>query len=416
MDATDKLMRINFLLRKRIDMLPNYGNDNSRFSVDYLERLFAPNGTTDPPEYITFIESADIQSIGQQIERQSAYVKEKTLWMHSAYGLYSTDSQSRSSKIKSILQDLISTSTMLLIELQEAIHLEESHLLPPTILVEKLNELQLHLRIDNLAIPFPINNDTVSEFYKLSTVHIFNKDNIIIVSYALPIVELRSFTLHYLTAYPRKVKSTIFQLLLPDLEYVAIDLRSHTYMHIYEDHLSLCTLTSANTRICKLTEPIQSTHNTESCSVLLLTDAQLPRACNFRMTNLTHELWLQLNQLNSWLFVFPQNLKLSVNCQNKLPQTQFIIGAGILRLPQHCSAITEYIEIKALEEVNTATTYAQVESNAQTDIHWTTLANIIIDNSYTLQTLRTKTIGLHKPNNLEKGSEHTDDIMRNQLP
>lgn len=359
-DATNTLRGIHSVLRNRIELLPNYPSTKTTLSEDYLKRLLQSNGTKPTSNYVTFIASKEV-FIAQQIKTHSANVNQRISRMTSAYGFPLTDSQSRSSKIKSILQDVVLTSALLLIEFQAVLHLGESHLLPPTILENHLHELQLHLSNNNLRIPFPINNHTVAAFYKLSTVHTFYENNTIFVSYELPIVQLRTFTLHYFIAYPRKVKGSVFQIFLSDLEYVAIDRRSNSYIHLNDDYLSKCKLLDAYTRICKLTEPIQSAYNSESCSVLLLTHAQLPRDCNFRMTNLTHELWLQLNELNSWLLVFPHNQKLSITCDYDVQHTKFITGTGILRLPQHCSAFTEYIELTSFEEISTATTYAQVD-------------------------------------------------------
>lgn len=153
-------------------------------------------------------------------------------------------------------------------------------------------------------------------------------------------MQTQRFNLYHLTAYPRKVSDSIHQIFLPEIRYVAIDADTKTKFIHFDMVINTCKVNGLKKRSCKLTQPIQSLYNSASCSVHLLTNLQLPNSCNYRLANITQELWFELEEKNSWLFIFPTNTSLTLACNNDI-QKQFIVGAGVIRIEPYCSVFTE---------------------------------------------------------------------------
>lgn len=102
---------------------------------------------------------------------------------------------------------------------------------------------------------------------------------------SLPLLSNNKFQLFHLYGYPKKTKNNLYQIIIPDIGYLAMDEAKENYIIISENELQKCYNKGNNSLICALSEPIISLTNSGSCSVCLLTKASLTSDCDLRVMN-----------------------------------------------------------------------------------------------------------------------------------
>ncbi len=304
-NASDDLKRIITIIEQHVNSLFTFG-----FHIKDEALLTRSHDQT------TFIESS-ATNYAAKVNNHSLETNDRIITMQRLINGASSNVGIESAKIKSILQDVCCASTLLLIQFQQIIDLKMDNILPHKSLSNSLQQLHEQLSYNNEKLPFLIDNDTIRKFYNLVDIQCSFSEEKIFVQYLLPIMQEQKFTIYHMTPAPRLIENNIFELIIPDVEYVALDAEKQKYMSINENYLATCKISTSNSRICKLTQAIQYTHNSGACSVRILTAQELSTTCDYRIANLTHELWVQLQELNSWLFVFPINQKFTVTVQTK---------------------------------------------------------------------------------------------------
>lgn len=251
--------------------------------------------------------------------------------------------------IKHLLQDLLSYSTTTFLDYkvnQQNIYdaLATGNILSSTSLLSELDKLRdtvYHKKLD-----LPLSHDELStKFYQYVNIQSMIMNKTLFFVYMLPLVEPTEFQLYQLQPYPRRIEESIFELVLPDITRIALNKQQKRYFDMDTVDLKNCYISANYVKLCELSIPTLSTENSGSCTVELLTKSEIPN-CKFRMMALYQEIWFSLILQNSWLFVFPRAIEISITC-NGVTDQRFMKGAGTLSISSNCHVNSEHIDIIA---------------------------------------------------------------------
>lgn len=76
--------------------------------------------------------------------------------------------------------------------------------------------------------------------------------------------------------------------------------------------------------------------------------------CNIQISNLTSELWIKLQQPNSYIYTFPNKQYVYFNCPNS-KNNLFLQKSGILTIDPGCQVKSENMEIMGFKTIETVT-------------------------------------------------------------
>lgn len=139
-------------------------------------------------------------------------------------------------------------------------------------------------------------------------------------------------------------------MIIPQYDYIALDIEKDNYLPLKKEELDSCYKISPGELICKQTFPIMSTANTDVCEIKLLKLDIISEECNIRISNLTHEMWIQLHEPNTYIFTFPRKQNLRVICDaNHYDYT--LIHSGRIRIAPGCRIKTNNLMINGFQTI-----------------------------------------------------------------
>lgn len=106
----------------------------------------------------------------------------------------------------------------------------------------------------------------------------------------------------------------------------------------------------------------------ESQHFTIYTLHSYPRKIEGGLTEVNVEFWLQLELSNTWIFVFPRSMQITIDC-NGVIETIFMYGSGTLTIQSGCSAKTTNVDITASQEGNNRPN-TNFETTSKTAINW----------------------------------------------
>jgi hypothetical protein len=178
---------------------------------------------------------------------------------------------------------------------------------------------------------------------------VFIKDSFLVYVIRLPLTNHVNCNLYHVLLLPVKIKNTDnkFTFIVPEREYLLMDVAKRYYTKLKVSELKDCKLISYHHRICKQTGPVQIIHLHEQCEVEILQSARtIPPSCSQRVAEINITIWTQLED-NKWLYVAPQPDVLTVLCSKQEPSDIEIAGTGKLKLHSACKAYGSRILIQA---------------------------------------------------------------------
>lgn len=260
---------------------------------------FAENYTTYIGESFTFFADSSTKN-SQQIATLNAVIAG------------TSNNIQKGSRVKTFIQDFISSLALRIVKFQRTqktlIQKLSIDIVAPERLVYEMEQVSVLLQQRNRHLPHHINNihnNLLHTFYNFTTLRCTITNNQLVIEYSLPIVESGTFNFYQLTAFPRRLNETLYEMLLPDITSLAINHENEKYFVVYENELQKCYRTATNQLLCQTAEALTSTKNTDSCAVQMLSASPLSANCNYKIANITNELWIQLKNPNTWLFLFP---------------------------------------------------------------------------------------------------------------
>lgn len=224
------------------------------------------------------------------------------------------------------------------------------NIIPPKVLFEELNNIKGAISSLELDLPFPASRESLSLFYQIATPRARIEKDALVIDISIPLIKTKKYVLYKGTSMPYRIHGNLFSYIVPHHEYIALDTFFEKYVAITNDEISNCFHVNSSNIICKQTFPILSAYHTQTCEINLLRSLNVSTECNIRVANLTSELWIKLRKPNTYIYTFPSNQMLQVDCPNTKIK-QFYNGSGIISFTSGCTVKTEDIEIQAFQTI-----------------------------------------------------------------
>lgn len=224
-------------------------------------------------------------------------------------------------------------------------------MIPPRMFLSELQRVSLLVARQGLMLPMPLTGENLSKFYQLTTTEGRIVDNNLVVRFSIPLVESKKFILFKATSAPyRNETNDTFKYIVPRHEYIAVDSFQDTFVTLTLDELRHCHRINGQHLVCKQTFPIMTATNNLGCEINLLRKTNSSSDCDVRTANLTEELWVQLQQPNTYLYTLPKSQPVVVLCSNSRTSI-FLEGTGVISVAQKCRIKTERVEIVAFQTI-----------------------------------------------------------------
>lgn len=265
-------------------------------------------------------------------------------------------------------------------------------LIPPRILAEELRKISTLISGKSVTIPAPINEATMPLYYQIGTARSRIIHNQLILSYAIPLADIKEFYLSKVTSFPHKLDNGLYNFIIPNHDFIAVDAYRQKFIAFTNSEISNChdyqLNTNISTLLCKLLTPILDISPTrDDCEITLLTKEIASNNCDNRVTNITMELWIKLREPNAWIYIFPQKEVVYITCTGFPQKTELIQGTGILTFSENCEVKSGKILVQAYKVYRTEL-YPPIIPHGTIDLN----LNEIVGNFSLIPTLDIKTI------------------------
>ena len=224
----------------------------------------------------------------------------------------------------------------------------QPHIVTPAQIMKQLKASQADIPSD-LSLPIPMSATYQNLIVNIIDLDVFVKNNFLVYVIRLPLTNHVNYNLYHVLPLPIKIKNsdTQFTFILPEREYLLMDVAKRYYARLKVNEIKECKIISSHYRVCKQNSPVQITHLHEECEVEMLQSIRsIPPSCSQRIAEINQTIWTQLND-NEWLYIAPRSDVLTVLCPKQEPSDIEIIGTGKLILHSTCKAYGSRVLIQA---------------------------------------------------------------------
>jgi len=224
----------------------------------------------------------------------------------------------------------------------------QPHIITPAQIVKQMKASQTDIPSD-LSVPIPLSATYQNLIVNIIDFDVFIKDNFLVYVIRLPLTDHVHYNVYHVLPLPIKIKNTDtrFTFILPEREYLLMDVAKQYYARLKVDEIKECKLVSSYHRVCKQNSPVQVTHLHEECEVEMLQSIRtIPPSCSQRIAEINQTIWTRLRD-NEWLYVAPRPDVLTILCSKQEPSDIEIVGTGKLILHSACKAYGARVLIQA---------------------------------------------------------------------
>lgn len=136
---------------------------------------------------------------------------------------------------------------------------------------------------------------------------VFIRDNFLVYVIRLPLMDHVNYNMYHVLSLSIKIKntSTRFTFILPDHEYLLMDVAKQYYARLKVDEIKECKLINSYHRVCKQNNPVQVKHLCEECEVEMHQSIRtILYSFSQRIAEINQTIWTQLED-NEWSYVAP---------------------------------------------------------------------------------------------------------------
>lgn len=238
-------------------------------------------------------------------------------------------------------------------------------MLPPEILYTELQRLTTRF-----ILPLPLTIDNIYTYYKLITLESFIQNNLLIVVFKIPTVNMFFYDVYKMFPLPTPHESdgSLFSYIEPTQPYILFSTTRTTFLHM--NNLEKCQEYLPTQWLCKNPPPVRQTTQ-DICEVQLFmkSTSHIPKNCQTRTLVAELEIWHGLAD-NRWLFAVTNPTQVTIVCQTRDtdPEETLIHNIGIFQLAADCKAYTAHTTIEAHTSLGTHNlTYAIPATNILED-------------------------------------------------
>lgn len=243
----------------------------------------------------------------------------------------------------SLLTLMVTESDKELLNLISAILLINNNVIHPDIISP--NQFISELRTTLVYIPdgtkyiAPLEIGHYPELSQTASINGFHyKSRLIFVIY-IPLIKEIDFDLYNIIPLPIVANNNSHIFILPSFKSIALSENRLQYTTMKD--VSACIKLSREVLVCKLDSTLYSTHVKSIGEVELLNQlVSIPKSCDTRMSTIDDEVWHRLHNRNSWIYISPKLISVTITCRNSKPFDVHITKTGILTLSKICRGYT----------------------------------------------------------------------------
>lgn len=212
-------------------------------------------------------------------------------------------------------------------------------IITPHQFIDELMKTLPHLP-ESSNYPLTLTLQNSHSLMELSQVQYYFSDERIIFIIKLPLISQNHFYLYNLVPLPvyhAKLKAFLF--ILPSNKFLILSENRNLYTTL--NSLENCKTLDSSSMICEHNEPLHFTNSRPICETELLSSiTDIPENCNTRMLHSRTETWHKLINDNSWIYIFPKPIDVTLNCESQKISHLILNSTGIITLNENCKLYT----------------------------------------------------------------------------
>lgn len=223
-------------------------------------------------------------------------------------------------------------------------------ILNPEALMNTMKDISADLR--GTMFPLPLLNENLYKILALGDFTAVYTENILIFEITTPLVTSEKFQIYKITTVPAEGPNHTYTYITPTDDMLVVTESREKYFYTNKIQLTLNgKIISGNHHLLKSSNPMYILHSRPSCETICLIQGTIDgELCQHSTKYLSQELWIQLEQQNSYIFILPRTTLVSIRCsENDQMKQESIGGIGLLQTDA-CEISTNYITLPAVHQ------------------------------------------------------------------
>lgn len=246
-------------------------------------------------------------------------------------------------------------------------------LMSPEDFIMELNRIGEAIAFKKFHLPLPINRDTISQYYQLSTPRSRIVNQQLIITMSIPLVDPQDYDLIKITSFPHLISQNLYTFIVPTFDFIVLDTLKQHYIQFTTDDLENCfdlyTTNHESLLTCmKLTPTIAIDADRDPCEITLLTKEKSLNNCNQRVAKLSADTFIKLRKTNSWVYTIPESKVVQINCDGTETIDKTLRGTGILTIHHDCQLNAGKTLIQGYQNFQNEL-YPMIQPHGQTKIN-----------------------------------------------
>lgn len=212
----------------------------------------------------------------------------------------------------------------------------------PHSLMEIMREISADLR--GTMFPLPLMNSNLYKILSLGDLAAVYINNTLIFEITTPLITSEIFQIYKITSIPAEMSNSTYSYIMPVDEMLAVTENRGKYMYTNRIQLELNgKIIDKNHRLLKMSNPMYILHSRPSCETVCFIQGKIDdRLCRQQARLITEELWIQLEQPNTYVFILPKPTLVSLKCGSDETIIESLEGIGLLKT-NSCEITTNYV-------------------------------------------------------------------------
>lgn len=215
------------------------------------------------------------------------------------------------------------------------------------------NPKDLFLELDQIkskyTLPIKLSIETTYIYYKLMNIKSFIRNNLLVITFDIPLVNTISYDLFEIHSLPtpHKNDTTLLSYIEPNKPYILVSVTRTVYSTL--NNIQNCQEYLPTQWLCRNIQTSKRVDQ-ENCQIQLFfkTRIHIPKTCRIRHIFAEAEIWHKISD-NQWLFILSKPTSVNIICNTNKEYEEILQKVGIITLDTGCKA---YIDYTVLEVEN----------------------------------------------------------------
>lgn len=167
---------------------------------------------------------------------------------------------------------------------------------------------------------YPLKKSNIFKILSLSDFNAVLNNDTLLFEIKTPLIRDETFSIYNTIPIPRHVSNSIYSFIQPEFKTFLISRDHDHYAPFLEPETQLqrnCKNIENNHFICNQNSPLFIAHARRNCEVEYLNTASIDQSiCKEQQHELKDEIWISLHEPNSYIFITPEKVKITINCND----------------------------------------------------------------------------------------------------